>query len=38
MNLQEQNEIRKQRGIEIAKTSRIMHRERGGYIVPSSPS
>jgi transposase len=30
-----ENEIRKQRGMEIAKTSRIMRREKGGYVVPS---
>ena len=31
----EANEIRKQRGKEIAQTCRIMKRERGGYVVPS---
>jgi len=29
------NEIRKERGKQIAETSRIMKRERGGYVVPS---
>ncbi len=33
--IEKANEIRKIRGMEIAKTCRIMHRERGGYIVPS---
>lgn len=35
MKIEYENEIRKQRGMQIAKTSRIMHREKGGYIVPS---
>lgn len=30
-----ENEIRKQRGMQIAQTCRIMKREKGGYIVPS---
>ena len=29
------NEIRRQKGMEIAQTCRIMKRERGGYVVPS---
>lgn len=33
--IENENAIRKQRGLEIAKTSRIMHRDKGGYIVPS---
>ncbi len=33
--IENENAIRKQRGLEIAKTSRIMHREKGGYVVPS---
>lgn len=35
MEVKELNEIRKERGLQIANTSRIMRRERGGYIVPS---
>ena len=31
----EQNEMRKTRGCEIAEKSRIMKREKGGYVVPS---
>src|SRR3989338_7868212 len=33
--IENENAIRKTRGMEIAKTSRIMKRERGGYVVPS---
>ena len=35
MEIEQLNEIRKERGLQIANTSRIMRRERGGYIVPS---
>lgn len=35
MQIETENEKRKQRGMLIAQTSRIMHRERGGYVVPS---
>ena len=35
MQIEQLNEIRKERGLQIANTSRIMKRERGGYIVPS---
>lgn len=35
MEIEQLNEIRKERGLQIANTSRIMKRERGGYIVPS---
>src|SRR3989344_5304993 len=35
MQIEVENEIRKQRGMEIAKTSRITKRQKGGYIVPS---
>lgn len=34
-NNQIANQIRKQRGLQIAQTCRIMHREKGGYVVPS---
>ena len=30
-----QNEIRKHKGEEIANTCRILHRDKGGYVVPS---
>src|SRR3989344_5077243 len=33
--MNEKNDIRKTKGIQIAETSRIMRRERGGYVVPS---
>lgn len=35
MEIEQLNEIRKEKGLQIANTSRIMRRERGGYIVPS---
>ena len=34
-NIENENMVRKQRGLEIAQTSRIMKRQRGGYVVPS---
>src|SRR3989338_1567871 len=34
-NHEAENEVRKQRGMHISQTSRIMKREKGGYIVPS---
>lgn len=35
MEVEKENKIRKERGLQIAQTSRIMRREKGGYIVPS---
>lgn len=35
MDVEKLNELRKERGMLIAQTSRIMKREKGGYIVPS---
>jgi len=35
MQIEEMNEIRKQRGMEIVHKCRIMKREKGGYVVPS---
>ncbi|TAL48052.1 IS4/IS5 family transposase [archaeon] len=35
MEIEQLNEIRRQRGMQIAMTSRIMKREKGGYVVPS---
>ncbi len=33
--IETENEIRRDKGKQIAQTCRIMHRERGGYVVPS---
>lgn len=35
LTVKQMNEIRKERGLLIAATSRITRREKGGYIVPS---
>ena len=35
INVKQENEIRKQKGLEILQTCRIMHRDKGGYVVPS---
>lgn len=35
MQIERLNEVRKERGLQIAKTFRIMRREKGGYVVPS---
>lgn len=34
-NNEAENAVRKERGKQIAQTCRIMHREKGGYVVPS---
>ncbi len=33
--IENENEVRREKGKQIAQTCRIMHRERGGYVVPS---